>query len=149
MARRTSGRLRGALPAAIAWAGLVASAFAAGAETFSARLAPVPIDSRTRAQITGVGSATAVLDGARLKISGSFSGLQTPASTARLHEGRATGVRGREIAALTVPGMISGAFESAVTLDAQQQQSLRDGKLYIQIHSEGAPEGNLWGWLLQ
>jgi hypothetical protein len=26
---------------------------------------------------------------------------------------------------------------------------LRKGMVYVQIHSEGAPDGNLWGWLLK
>ena len=33
-------------------------------------------------------------------------------------------------------------------LTPDQLQALLDGRLYIQIHSASAPEGNLWGWLL-
>jgi hypothetical protein len=25
---------------------------------------------------------------------------------------------------------------------------LRQGRMYLQLHSESAPDGNLWGWLL-
>jgi hypothetical protein len=25
---------------------------------------------------------------------------------------------------------------------------LLDGRVYLQIHSESVPDGNLWGWLL-
>jgi hypothetical protein len=35
-----------------------------------------------------------------------------------------------------------------VELSSRQANALRAGQLYIQIDSESAPEGNLWGWLL-
>jgi hypothetical protein len=41
-------------------------------------------------------------------------------------------------------GGVTGVFD----LDANQLESLRKGRLYIQIASEKAPDGNLWGWLL-
>jgi len=34
-------------------------------------------------------------------------------------------------------------------LTPEQVQSLKKGQLYIQIYSEKAPDGNLWGWLLR
>ena len=39
---------------------------------------------------------------------------------------------------------MTGAFK----LDSAQATALKTGKLYIQIDSEKAPNGNLWGWLL-
>jgi hypothetical protein len=27
-------------------------------------------------------------------------------------------------------------------------EALKAGRFYIQLHSERAPDGNLWGWLL-
>jgi hypothetical protein len=44
---------------------------------------------------------------------------------------------------------ISGSVTGTLELTAQQVQSLRAGRLYVQIHSEKAPDGNLWGWLLR
>jgi hypothetical protein len=41
-------------------------------------------------------------------------------------------------------GTITGSLE----LTPRQIEALEKGSLYIQIHSEKAPEGNLWGWLL-
>jgi len=41
-------------------------------------------------------------------------------------------------------GTISGAF----TLTSIQVADLEKGRLYVQLHSEKAPDGNLWGWLL-
>jgi len=118
-------------------------------ETFSARLAVMPIDAETSAVVTGSGSGTAVLDGRRLRVTGSFSGLRGPATVARLHEGPAMGIRGTSLFELAVAASVEGTFSGEVELSREQVQRLRQGRLYIQIHSETAPEGNLWGWLLQ
>ncbi len=37
----------------------------------------------------------------------------------------------------------------SLDLTPEQVQALHVGQLYIQISSEKAPEGNLWGWLLR
>ena len=42
-------------------------------ETFKARLSALPADAKTRADLAGSGSASAVLTGTKLAISGSFS----------------------------------------------------------------------------
>jgi hypothetical protein len=59
------------------------------------------------------------------------------------------GIRGAVLSDLLVSGGIEGKFSGEVELSDSQIESLRQGKLYIQIYSEAAPEGNLWGWLLQ
>ena len=118
-------------------------------EQFSGRLTPVPVDGVTRNDITGIGSMSAVLEGTRLTINGSFEGLREPATEANLHRGLRTGVRGSAFYELTVSRMTSGEVSGSIDLSPDQIDSLRDGRLYIQIHSEIAPEGNLWGWLLQ
>jgi CHRD domain len=117
-------------------------------ERFKGRLSPVPIDATTRATVTGSGSVSAVLSGTKLAISGTFNGLSGPATVARLHQGVATGVRGAALSELTVSKASSGTLSGTVTLTAEQVDNLKKGKLYIQIHSEKAPDGNLWGWLL-
>ena len=57
-------------------------------------------------------------------------------------------VRGPAIADLTVPAAASGEFTAEVTLTPAQVEGLRQGHVYLQIHSETAPDGNLWGWLI-
>ena len=116
---------------------------------FNARLTMMPIDLATRVDVTGSGSSSAVLNGERLFVRGSFSGLRGPATVARLHEGGAMGVRGDALFELSVEASVSGTFSGNVELTQEQVQRLRQGRLYIQIHSEAAPEGNLWGWLLE
>jgi hypothetical protein len=126
--------------------GTSASAFAA--ETFQVRLTMVPIEVATRANITGSGSATAVLDGRKLTVRGSFSGMRGAATIAQIHEGVLTGVRGPALYDLTVAKAAEGTLSGEVQLTAAEVESLRHGRLYIQIHSASAPDGNLWGWLL-
>ena len=59
------------------------------------------------------------------------------------------GIRGDAIFELSVEASVNGTFSGNVELTQEQVQRLRQGRLYIQIHSEAAPEGNLWGWLLE
>lgn len=118
-------------------------------DQFSARLSTVPISAAERDRITGNGSATATLDGRRLVISGSFRGLQGPATTGTLHMSPATGVRGPAISEVGVDHETSGSVAASIDLSREQVQALRDGRLYIEIASDAAPEGNLWGWLLE
>jgi hypothetical protein len=118
-------------------------------ETYKVRLSPVPIEAQTRANIAGVGSATATLTGTKLSIAGSFEGLPSPATDAKIHQGPVTGVRGPAILDVTVTRSKGGMIHAALHLTPQQIESLKKGQLYIQIDSEKAPDGNLWGWLLR
>jgi hypothetical protein len=116
--------------------------------TFRTRLAPVPIDLSMQATVAGSGTASAVLTGAKLTITGTFEGLRSPATTAQLHRSPVKGVRGPVIFDLTVkPDGTSGSLSGTLELTSIQVADLEKGRLYIQLHSEKAPEGNLWGWL--
>jgi hypothetical protein len=117
-------------------------------QTFKARLSATPADARTRAALAGIGSATASLEGTKLNITGNFEGLLSPATTAALHAGVTAGVRGPAVADLTIAKATSGAISGSVDLNPEQMTSLHKGGLYILIHSEKAPDGVLWGWLL-
>jgi hypothetical protein len=139
--------LRNRVLAAAAFASLGFAA--AAADAYKVRLTPVPIEASTSAATKGSGSAAASLDGATLTVSGAFSGLQGPATVARLHEGPVKGVRGPAVAEFTVPQAPSGSFTASFTLTPSQLESLRQGRLYLQIHSAAAPDGNLWGWVLK
>ena len=122
-------------------------------EKYVARLASVPIAGPTeRPNVTGKGTTTAVLSGRKLTITGSFEGLAAPATVARLHRGVAKGARGNPIADLTVTKAASGSISGSVDLTPDQLESLKQGRLYVQLHSEKgvAPDGsNLWGWFLK
>lgn len=132
--------------------GCVWLGFAVAAETgdtYKARLSAVAADARTRPQLAGTGSASAVLSGSRLAITGSFEGLLSPATMAQLHSAAAAGVRGPVVADLMVSKATSGSITGTVDLTPPQVESLHKGGLYIQLHSEKAPDGVLWGWFLR
>ena len=115
---------------------------------FRARLSPVPLDVAMQNVIAGSGSATATLTGHRLAISGTFSGLKSPATNAHIHVA-AKGLRGAPILDLTVTSGTSGTLSGTFELTPQQVDDLTHNSFYIQLNSEKAPEGNLRGWLLQ
>jgi len=135
--------------AALAVGWLVVSAATEPDEKFKTRLAPVPIDIAMQTRIAGSGAASATLAGNKLSVSGSFEGLRSPATDAHLHQGLATGVRGPAVFDLTVSHATSGTIAASLDLTPELVEHLRKGRLYIQINSEKAPEGNLWGWLLK
>ena len=115
---------------------------------FETRLDSVPVDFRTQPQTTGDGAVTARWDGSSLLIEGRFEGLASAATTAWLHVGAAIGVRGPSAHELVVTRDSSGTLSGNIPLSRAERDALQAGRLYVQIHSESAPDGNLWGWLL-
>jgi hypothetical protein len=114
---------------------------------FVARLSTVPITVAMQATTSGRGSAAAVLTGSTITFEGTFEGLRSPATVARLHLAPPA-VRGPAVADITVSHSSSGAISGTAELTPLQVRALEANALYIQIHSETAPDGNLWGWLL-
>ena len=137
--------------ALVVCAGIFLAMNAAGqsGETFKTRLAPVAIDGTTKGAITGGGSASAVLSGSKLTVTGKFEGLKSNATMAHIHQGSAPGVRGPKLLDLTVTKGMSGDLSGSFDLTPEQVQRLKKGDWYVQIHSEKVPEGNLWGWLFK
>jgi len=131
----------------VAAAGLVAQQ----PKTYRARLSPVPIDVSMQAHVAGTGSMTASLAGNKLTLNGTFEGLRGPATIAQLHKSPTRGMRGPVVAELTVAKgsePTSGTITGTLDLTPLQVTDLEKGRFYIQLHSEKAPDGNLWGWLL-
>lgn len=134
---------------AYSWLGHTAAAQKAQTgETFKARMSPVPIDLTMMSTIAGSGSVTAVLAGKQLTLTGNFEGLRSPATTAQIHRGP-KGIPGPAILDLTVSKSQKGAISGSFELTPEDITDLRNGRWYVQIQSERAPDGNLWGWLLQ
>jgi hypothetical protein len=128
------------------------SAQAQNEEKFKVRLAPAPALGIPPATVQGIGSASATLSGRKLVITGSFEKMASAATTAKLHSGQLTGVRGQALYDLTLSkdtagtsGTISGTFD----LTPDQVDALKKGRLHIQIFSEKAPNGHLLGWILK
>ena len=124
------------------------SAAAAASSTFHVRLSPGPRLVGTRADRSGSGSVTATLEDNTLKLQGSFSGLLAVPTGAHLHMGSLPGVRGPRIADLSVSPDTTGTLSGTVQLNSPQLLALRKGGLYIEIDSDKAPEGDLWGWIM-
>ena len=131
---------------ALGWFGI--PGFAQGGNTFKGRLSKVPVDAKMVPIIIGTGTATAQLSGTRVTISGTFEGMATPATAAKLYESKMRGMRGKAITDLTITKAPTGTISGTANLTAPQVDSLKAGKLYVQIDSEKGPEGHLWGWLL-
>lgn len=129
---------------------VVTPAFAQNAETFKVRLSPVPISVAMMSTIAGTGSLTATLAGQKLTIQGTFEGLRSSATTAQIHRSP-KGIPGPAIPnlTLTVTNAMKGTVSGTLELSPDQIADLRGGRLYVQIQSQGAPDGNLWGWILQ
>jgi hypothetical protein len=145
---------------------LVSSALAQGANQYKARLAPAPplglrgergTDRPTAAShVAGLGSATATLSGRKLTVTGSFENMVSPPTVAKVGVGLATGARLDLVYDLTMtksstgtPPLTSGKISGSVDLTPAHVDALKAGKVYIQINSEGAPNGHLLGWLLK
>src|SRR5262245_24655558 len=132
--------------------------FAQGGDKFKARLAPAPalgVQGGTGA-VAGLGSASVSLSGRKLTVTGTFDKMASAATTAKLGLGLITGARGDAIYDLTVtkapqsnPAGTTGTIAGSFDLTPAQVDALKKGKLYIQINSEGAPNGHLLGWLLK
>jgi hypothetical protein len=141
-------------PAAIALTAIATSALltAQAGDTYTARLGWVPTTPADRPNVVGKGSATATLAGRKLTIAGAFEGLAAPATVARLHQGITKGARGAAISDLTVTQGTNGKLSGAVDLTPEQIEALKQGKLYVQLHTgKGVPPdgSTLWGWFLK
>ena len=141
---------------------LPSNSLAQGGNSYKVRLAPAPPlglrgEGRTPASfVAGIGSATATLSGRKLTVTGSFEKMASAATVAKLGLGLVAGARLDLIHDLTLtkapqgtPPGTSGTIAGSIELTPAQVDALKAGKFYIQINSEGAPNGHLLGWLLK
>ena len=127
---------------------LAAAAPAFAADVYATRLTAVAYDGAMRANVQGDGHVSASLDGKKLTVKGDFAALPSAATSAKLYSGSGIGVPGSSILDLQLSGQMDGSFSGSFTLKASQLAALKQGHVYVQINSEKAPDGNLWGWLL-
>lgn len=118
------------------------------AEVYRARLSPLGVTNATVDTTTGVGNATATLSGNRLRIEATFAGLTGIAIAANIRRGP-KGIPGPVVFELQAPRASSGDIDASFELTPDQLRDLREARLYLQIHSERAPDGSIRGWLLQ
>lgn len=137
------------LTVGLAGLAVVCALVAQSQQTFKARLSPVAVDAQLVNVITGHGAVSAVLTGSKLTVTGAFEGMHSAATVAHLHQSIATGVPGPVIHELTVTKGMDGKISGSADLTPAEVAALRKGLIYVMVHSTGAPDGNLWGWLLK
>lgn len=113
-----------------------------------ARLSPLPTDLAMQETIAGLGTATATLAGTTLTIEGTYQGLKSAATVVRVFDSPRPGLRGPLVGEFAAGGGTRGTFKGTVALTREQAVAYAKGLLYVQLHSEKAPDGNLWGWLM-
>ena len=133
--------------AVVAIAAVLTVSVHAQAPQYRGRLSLMPLDIAMQNVIAGSGVATANLKGSTLSISGTFTGLKTPATVAKLLRSPKPGMRGTPIGDLIVSGETSGTISGSIELTKEQISDLAASRFYVQLNSQKAPEGNLWGWL--
>jgi len=116
--------------------------------TYRTRLSLISLDIPMQSTVAGSGAVTATVKGTTLIINGTFSGLKTPATVVRVHRSPRTAMRGPSIGDLAATSATNGTISGSIELTKEQVDDLAAGRLYVQLHSEKAPDGNLWGWLL-
>lgn len=132
--------------AALLWC--VSGISVVAAEKYLVYLSPMPFSEATHPNMTGKGTGSATLDGDALTVNGVFSGLASAATKGHLSLSKAAGIPGTALFDLTVSRDVTGKVTGQLKLNSSQVAALRGERLYIQIDSEKAPMGNLWGWLL-
>ena len=120
----------------------------AAAKKYQAYLSPMPHNDAMHANFSGKGNATVTLSGDTMTLNGTFTGLASPATKGRICLSMGPGIPGKPIFEFDVPAGAEGNVAGTFKLDKDQTAALQKGQLYVQIESEKAPKGNLWGWLL-
>ncbi len=132
-----------AILATLALATTVAFVGPAFAEKFKATLngkSEVPPTTSS-----GTGTADIDYDAATKKLSWklTYSGLTGPAKAAHFHGPAEPGKNGGVV--LAIPGATKSPAEGSATLTDAQAADLEAGKLYINVHTEANPGGEIRG----
>ncbi len=115
-------------------------------EVYRARLSPMPTTPQTVSSITGEGEIILTLNGNTLSVQGSFAGMGSVATMAHLHNGPPA-QPGPVAAALEISRAPNGEISGEIELSDDLLTALRNNSLYVQVHSEGNPPGELRGWI--
>jgi hypothetical protein len=140
-------KIRRLFSALLATGLIVASLAHAQSTMFRARLSEVPVTPQTYRTITGVGEVFATLSGSTLSLTGTYQGMSSTAAAAHVHNAPKA-MNGPPIGAIEVTPATSGEVSGNIELSAEQLTALQNEELYIVIHSENNPGGELRGWLL-
>ncbi len=125
---------------------LLSASAQAQTETYRARLSPMPTTPQTVTTITGEGEVILTLQGNSLSVKGNFKGMNSVATMAHLHNGPPA-QPGPVVHLLAVTLLPAGEITAELELIDVQVTALRKNELYIQIHSQTNPAGELRGWI--
>tara|TARA_B110000444_G_C18719546_1_gene537756 strand:- start:187 stop:519 length:333 start_codon:yes stop_codon:yes gene_type:complete len=106
----------------------------------------MPTTPQTVTTITGEGEVILTLEGNTLSVSGNFAGMNSAATMAHVHNGPPA-QPGPVVHQLEVSKMPSGEISAVLQLTDEQLTALHNNALYIQVHSETNPPGELRGWI--
>ena len=106
----------------------------------------MPTTPQTVTTITGEGEVILTLNGNTLTVSGNFTGMNSVATMAHVHNGPPA-QPGPVVHQLEVTKMPAGEISAVLELTDAQVTALRNNELYIQVHSETNPPGELRGWI--
>lgn len=145
---KKTGLISSTFPSALIFSLLLTFAHGALAQTevFRARLSPMPTTPQTVDDITGEGEVILTLSGNTLTVEGSFSGMSSAAAGVHLHNGPPA-QPGPVVHALEIDMAPSGAIGGVIELTDEQVEMLRNNALYLQVHSQSNPPGELRGWI--
>ena len=115
-------------------------------ETFRSRLSPMPTTPQTVTTITGEGEVVLTLNGNTLTVTGDFAGMNSAATMAHVHNGPPA-QPGPVVHQLEVTKMTGGEISAILELSDEQVAALHNNELYIQVHSETNPPGELRCWV--
>lgn len=115
-------------------------------DSYRVRLSPMPTTPQTVTTITGEGEVILTLNGNTLSVSGNFAGMSSVATMAHVHNGPPA-QPGPVVHQLQVSEATAGEISAELELSDEQVEALRNNELYIQIHSENNPPGELRGWI--
>jgi hypothetical protein len=76
-------------------------------------------------------------------VTGTFSGLSSPATAAHIHGPAAVGAPGAIIVPLTVTSSQSGTVTGSGTMDTTHMSDMLGGMTYVNIHSTMFPDGEI------
>lgn len=142
-----SGRAWGLLLGLVFLAGIVSSIGPAYAETFACTTSLDGSQEVPPVETEGTGSASVAFDSDTNELSWEieFTGLSGPATGAHFHGPAAEGANaGVQVNIGDVSGLTS-PIEGSAELTAEQASALLDGELYINIHTEANPNGEIRG----
>ncbi len=114
--------------------------------TFEATLSGAK-EKPTAVTTSATGTATAEISGTTVTVAGSYTGLGGPATLAHIHGPADINVAAGVVCPLTVPAAASGTIGGSCTFTTEQIQQLKDGLMYVNLHTAANPGGEIRGQL--